>query len=357
MIHYLVTRDRAYIMKGYLRTWGAMLRKKICVHAYEEAASLTNLSSGGGVWIFADLERLSDRQLEVAESLARRVGYPYVLNRPAHYVRRFSLLRRLARDGSNDFQVWCPGEALGNKIHFPVFIREENDHTGSLTRLLHSQRDIDIAVAQLLFRGFRLNALMLIEFCETASDEGLYRKYAAFRVGDRIIPRHLIFSRNWVLKKPDLVAEELVHEETQYLQDNPHEARLREIFELSGIEYGRIDYSLRDGRIQTWEINTNPLVVAHRRRYSHRQLPNQRLFARRIAAAFTAMDCGPGVTAITREQDAPLQGHMNIVCGTKRRAFRRLVRLCGNYPSAFRPLGRALRLLMRTVPSWSLVPR
>ena len=357
MIHYLVTSDRAYILKVYLGTWGLMLRDHIRVHAYEDLGSLSSLSGETGTWIFADLERLSAPQLDVAESLARQVGYSYVLNRPAHYVRRFSLLRRLARDGSNDFRVWCPGEALCNKIRFPVFIREENDHTGSLTRLLHDQRDIDIAVAQLLFRGFRLNSLMVIEFCETASVDGLYRKYAAFRVGDRIIPRHLIFSRNWVLKKPDLVAEELIREETHYLQDNLHEARLREIFEMSGIDYGRIDYSLRDGRIQTWEINTNPLVMAHRRMYSRKQLPNQRLFARRIAAAFAAVDCIPEGAAISREQGTPLQGHMDIVYDTRRRAFRRLVKLCGNYPSAFRPLGRALRLLMKAVPSCSLVPR
>jgi len=34
---------------------------------------------------------------------------------------------------------------------------------------------------------------------------------------------------------------------------------LRRIFDIAGIDYGRIDYSLRDGAVETWEINTNPV--------------------------------------------------------------------------------------------------
>ena len=34
--------------------------------------------------------------------------------------------------------------------------------------------------------------------------------------------------------------------------------QLREIFDLAQIEYGRIDYGMLDGKVQCWEINTNP---------------------------------------------------------------------------------------------------
>jgi hypothetical protein len=33
------------------------------------------------------------------------------------------------------------------------------------------------------------------------------------------------------------------------------------IFELAGIEYGRIDYGLVGDKIQTWEINDNPIFM------------------------------------------------------------------------------------------------
>ena len=41
-----------------------------------------------------------------------------------------------------------------------------------------------------------------------------------------------------------------------------HADAVRAAFDTAAIDYGRIDYSLgRDGRVVTWEINTNPLIV------------------------------------------------------------------------------------------------
>ena len=33
------------------------------------------------------------------------------------------------------------------------------------------------------------------------------------------------------------------------------------MFQIAGIDYGRIDYSMLDGEPQVWEINTNPTVL------------------------------------------------------------------------------------------------
>jgi hypothetical protein len=52
----------------------------------------------------------------------------------------------------------------------------------------------------------------------------------------------------------------MAREELDYVRDNPHEAELREIFRIANIDYGRIDYALLDGRVQTWEINNNPTI-------------------------------------------------------------------------------------------------
>ena len=43
---------------------------------------------------------------------------------------------------------------------------------------------------------------------------------------------------------------------------NPHRELLEHIFRDAGIDYGRIDYGLLDGRIQVWEINTNPWIAS-----------------------------------------------------------------------------------------------
>jgi hypothetical protein len=52
----------------------------------------------------------------------------------------------------------------------------------------------------------------------------------------------------------------MVLEELDYVTQNPHEQQLAKIFALAQVDYGRIDYSLKDGRVQTWEINLNPTI-------------------------------------------------------------------------------------------------
>ncbi len=59
----------------------------------------------------------------------------------------------------------------------------------------------------------------------------------------------------------DIQAPETAREELDYVRSNPHAEELREIFELARIDYGRIDYSVVDGCIQVWEINTNPMIL------------------------------------------------------------------------------------------------
>jgi hypothetical protein len=57
------------------------------------------------------------------------------------------------------------------------------------------------------------------------------------------------------------MGEEQIEEHLRYVETNPHRDQLEKVFELAGIEYGRIDYCVVDGRVQTFEINTNPTVV------------------------------------------------------------------------------------------------
>jgi hypothetical protein len=102
---------------------------------------------------------------------------------------------------------------------------------------------------------------MVVEFCATADEEGFYRKYAAFVVGNRVVARSLNYGREWMLKfGRNEYSRPMVLEERDYVLSNPHEAQLAEIFRVGGVEYGRVDYSMKAGRVQTWEINLNPTI-------------------------------------------------------------------------------------------------
>ena len=94
--------------------------------------------------------------------------------------------------------------------------------------------------------------------------QGMYHRYGAHIVGSRVFASNLVFARHWVVRtwEPALQEGALLAAEQRYVESNPHEALLRPIFTMAGIEYGRMDYAVVDGRIQIFEINTNPVAPA-----------------------------------------------------------------------------------------------
>jgi hypothetical protein len=212
-----------------------------------------------------------------------------LFNAPAKVLRRQALLRKLNQDGLNPFAVWGVDEDLA-RVRFPAFLRRTNEHDGSLSPLLQSESELSEAIMEASTRNVPRQDMLVVEFCDTADAEGVYRKYSAFRVGGRIIPRHLLVGRGWVLKHPEIVDDREVAEEEAYLRDNPHEAQLAAIFERANIDYGRIDYSLLDGRVVTWEINTNPVITVEPAKLAPARLPGQARFAQQLHEALAAID-------------------------------------------------------------------
>lgn len=275
-------------MKDFLPRWGRALAETIRVVPYERLSRCTELPVA--TTIFTSAERLGAAEAAIVgticDTLARAGAQVY--NDPRRTLGRFELLRALYREGINDFRAFRPSESLAT-IRFPVFLRWEDGHAGSETPLLHSPAELRRALRRLSLRrpGRRV---LIVEFRDASESDGLYRKYAAFRVGDRIVPRHVVFGRHWVLKHPDVMEEALLEEELTYVRSNPHEAELHRVFQLAQIDYGRVDYGWIDGRIQVWEINTGPVLMFPPERYDSRQLPTQIHFAERIVEAFRAVD-------------------------------------------------------------------
>ena len=288
MIHVLTTAPHTYPVGDYLKSWAGPSHPKIKSLTYENLPTILPR----GTYVFADLERLSPEQralsAEVRRQLAAAGSEMRLLNDPERTLRRVGLISQLQKDGVNDFRAYLASDDLKN-IRFPVFVRRADEHEGSFSGLLRDIKEVDQAIIRMLMSGVPLDEILIVEFCDTSSD-GLFRKYSAFRVGTAIIPRHLIFSRKWVLKVPDLLESSQIEEERAYLNLNPHEQALAEIFHAAHVEYGRIDYGMLNGRIQVWEINTNPLVMMARDKYARQHLPAQEFFAERIRRAFDAID-------------------------------------------------------------------
>jgi hypothetical protein len=308
MVHYLVTADHRYTIDWFLEEWAPELAARVRVLPYEEAFDGGRLAPGA--YIFSDLDRLSAVQRQAAIELWDRLAelHPHVrlLNHPARALGRYDLLRTLHASGGNDFNVYrlrdvfaadSPAQAQmlsGRPLvepRFPVYLREECEHWGELSALLHDWDQVREAASDLLSSlRYSLQELMLVEFCDTVDADGVYRKYTSFVIGDAVVARSLMFSRNWCVKLFDLTDPPYLEETRAFITQNPHAAALRHVARQAGIDYGRIDYAFHQGRLQVWEINTNPVVIMPRRMYDPPDLDNHVVPGRRVASLLAALD-------------------------------------------------------------------
>ena len=143
------------------------------------------------------------------------------------------------------------------------FCGPREHHHGPITPLLHSEHALHEAIDGLANQGIARDDKLIVEFEDVSDGRGLYHKYGAIRVGLSIVPLELDFSRSWVVKDMDDILDDfgLAAEETDYVRNNPHRAEIDAVFDVARIDFGRIDYAVKDGRLVTFEINTAPSLV------------------------------------------------------------------------------------------------
>lgn len=249
-------------MDQYLSSWGWPFIPVIQSIDYDRF--LRNPGYLPGVYIFADLESLNSEQrcqAEEAWNKLKAMGEQvHLLNHPTQTLCRYALLKKLHAENINTFNVYRPDEDL-SRARFPVFLRIENDHNGKRTEILNNPGELKAALAQVKKENPGQTGWLITEFCDTRNEEGIFHKYSAFILDGEIIPRHLFFSRGWCQKTADLSKESFLKEELSYVEQNPYKDQLISIFRLANIDYGRMDYGILNGKIQAWEINTNPVIL------------------------------------------------------------------------------------------------
>ena len=263
MIYFVTYAQGRHAISMLKADWARGRLRRVGRFDYSELFRKRQLPLGS--YVFSDLENLSVTELGFAARVwagMRSANSDVLLcNHPLRVLRRYALMRALSEKGINGFNVYRLDEFRIPR-RFPVFLRRENDHMGPRTELLESAADLERAVDSLLDQCVCLDDWIITEFIDTRGEDGLFRKYGAFLVNGRIIPRHLHISQHWMIKRsdPETVAR-TKDEEWAYARDNPHADELREIFALANTDYGRIDYAIHDGGIRIFEINTNPQIL------------------------------------------------------------------------------------------------
>ena len=317
MIHFVVTKAGSVSIRAFLAGEGSAVADRVRVVLYDDLARMRQIPLG--TWIFAEKDRLDparrDLAMLVAERLAGAGNAATVLNDPRHVRLRLELLRAAHDAGTNNHRVFPAtdirfgggaGDANGDSrtvrahaLRYPVFVRVADDHDGNLTPLIDSPRQLVTELASVVALGVRRRDLVVIEFCDTRDDHGLYRKYSAYHIDGRILPRTIECSREWMVKwRARLLDRERADDELRYCETNPHESWIREMFRLARIDYGRIDYGVHNGIPRLWEINTHPWigggptrsqvpeVVAYRRMIE----PAREAFFNEFRTAWAAID-------------------------------------------------------------------
>lgn len=266
-ILFFVPENQTWIQKNFQNRLLPEIAKDIQIHSYERIDKLRVIEPSA--CIFTGLGVITELERELSNSLWDQLenhGFPIrLMNHPKNTLNRHALHKELFRLNINDFRSFYLHEIPNTNLNYPIFIREADKHTGSLSELIFSEFELEKQLQNLKKSGYELNSLLIVEYIRTADQNNVFKKYSAFKIGDTIIPRYLTLSHNWVAKEnaespadKTLYDDDHIKEEFDYITANPHKDELFNIFKIAGIDYGRIDYGFKDGKLQVWEINTLP---------------------------------------------------------------------------------------------------
>jgi hypothetical protein len=139
-----------------------------------------------------------------------------------------------------------------------------------------------------------------VQYVSTLGNDGLYRKYGVFGIRGRMVPQNLMTAESWVVKSdsrdPDA---DMTEEEERFVTTNPHADQLREVFRIAHIDFGRVDYGIVNGRIEVFEINTNP-TFSRARITQDRKMIRRKLTIEGLVAGFRDLDAGAHGTGVVR---------------------------------------------------------
>jgi len=221
-----------------------------------------------GLYVFTGINRLGPAWAQLLSEVHAQVQYTTgiaPLNHPVKTLRRFELLKALHEAGLNDFRAFGAWEDLSD-LRFPAFVRPR-EQDGGIPQLLHSLGEVEAAVGKQLMEGWSIHGVLVIEFEDTSDEAGTFKKYSAYIVGNRIIPVSIDWGSRWVMRSDGATVDPgMIEEEMSFVRENPHGDQLKRIFSIARTQFGRIDYSMKSGRVQTWEINTLPLLRTPRGR-------------------------------------------------------------------------------------------
>jgi len=148
------------------------------------------------------------------------------------------------------------------------------------------------AFAAAIAAGRRPDELIAVEYHAEPDADGLFRRLAVYRIGDRYIADTCVYERQWIARFGTAGITTARHraEELRIVRENPWAEAAAEVFELAGVEFGRLEFGLVAGRPCVYEVNTNPHFRFDLGREEPERGPAHRFVRQRLLEALAALD-------------------------------------------------------------------
>jgi len=150
-------------------------------------------------------------------------------------------------------------------FEFPILLRTPGYHTGKHFLKVESPGDVSSALQETPGRE-----LLVIQYIESRSPDGNFRKYRVMMIQGQLYPLHLAISSDW---KVHYFSAEMVNhhefrlEEAEFLNDMPRVlgsramTALAKIQEILGLDYCGVDFALTpEGDVILFEANATMVV-------------------------------------------------------------------------------------------------
>ncbi|MEH2321953.1 hypothetical protein [Nostoc sp.] len=139
----------------------------------------------------------------------------------------------------------------------PFFIREDWVH-GCQIFFVQNLDDLENIPFE------KMLAPIAVEFLDVREEDGLYRKYRYFAMGDEGIPGPLMVSKSWEVRDNDnrVINESIIAEEIAYFsgEDRNHHL-LQQARKALGFDFMAFDYSYDEQKnLIVWEPNPFPVI-------------------------------------------------------------------------------------------------
>lgn len=292
MIHFVTVAGGKFAVDDYVASAG--IEDRATVLTFRELLDRDTLPFGA--YVYAGINHLGPAMAAflagIADHVEELTGLA-PLNHPTKSLRRYELIRALHERDMIPYTAYGAWEDFSD-VRFPAFLRPREMDSVPL-ELRHSMSEIEKDLGLQLVRGRRPEELVVIEFADTTVS-GHYTKYSSYRVGEQIAALSFDRGRSWALRyNPSEIDLDVVRKQEEFVVNNLHEAAVREIFDIADITFGRIDYSMLDGEVVCWEINTLPTlglppdVEPIPPEFEEAIAATEQIFAERFASGFAAV--------------------------------------------------------------------